>query len=292
MSNDNKGLIMAGGNGTRLFPLTIMTNKHLLPIYSKPLIYYSIAQMVLLNIKEICLIVRPQDADCYFELKNHFVKFGIKIEIIIQKNAGGIPEGLILAENFIGDSDFLFMLGDNFLYGSGLIDKIKNVIADSSSNYIFSCFSNSPEKFGVILYEEGKIIKLVEKPRELIGNDVAIGLYKYKSNVVQFAKLLQPSERNELEITDLNNQLISEGLLRLERIDRGTVWLDCGSTESIFEASMYVKSLEELTGNLILSPEEASIGRNISKKQFFEIIDQLPENEYVRRLKVAASARK
>ena len=259
-----KGIILAGGNGTRLNPLTYATSKQLLPIYDKPLIFYPLASLMELNIREIAIIVKSKEKDRFFSLLGNGEKFGIDITYLIQDKPNGLAEAFIIAENFIGQSNVTLILGDNIFYG----DALKNSLSEDFTRgaKIVCCKVNDPERYGVAKIEGQKVIQIVEKPDEFISHFAVTGIYVYDNSVVKKAKSLSPSSRGELEITDLNNLFINEGTLQGSFLDSEMIWMDTGTFDSLHDASALVKALQHRSGHLIGSPELVAYHNNwISK---------------------------
>ena len=248
-----KGIILAGGNGTRLNPLTTATSKQLLPIYDKPLIFYPLATLMELEIKEIAIIVKSQEQKRFFSLLGNGEKFGIQITYLLQDNPNGLAEAFIIAEEFIGESDVTLILGDNIFYGDGL----KNLLLKKfvSGANIACCKVNDPERYGVARIKDGKVLEIIEKPSEHISNFAVTGIYVYDNSVIKKSKSLSPSARGELEITDLNNLYIKDGELQASFLDSEMVWMDTGTFDSLYDASSLIKALQNRSGCLIGSPE-------------------------------------
>jgi glucose-1-phosphate thymidylyltransferase len=259
-----KGIILAGGNGTRLNPLTYATSKQLLPIYDKPLIFYPLASLMELNIRDIAIIVKSKEKDRFFSLLGNGEKFGIDITYLIQDKPNGLAEAFIIAENFIGQSNVTLILGDNIFYG----DALKNSLSEDFTRgaKIVCCKVNDPERYGVAKIEGQKVIQIVEKPDEFISHFAVTGIYVYDNSVVKKSKSLSPSSRGELEITDLNNLFINEGTLQGSFLDSEMIWMDTGTFDSLHDASALVKALQHRSGHLIGSPELVAYHNNwISK---------------------------
>ena len=259
-----KGIILAGGNGTRLNPLTYATSKQLLPIYDKPLIFYPLASLMELNIREIAIIVKSKEKDRFFSLLGNGEKFGIDITYLIQDKPNGLAEAFIIAENFIGQSNVTLILGDNIFYG----DALKNSLSEDFTRgaKIVCCKVNDPERYGVAKIEGQKVIQIVEKPDEFISHFAVTGIYVYDNSVIKKSKSLSPSSRGELEITDLNNLFINEGTLQGSFLDSEMIWMDTGTFDSLHDASALVKALQHRSGHLIGSPELVAYHNNwISK---------------------------
>lgn len=248
-----KGIILAGGNGTRLNPLTSAISKQLLPIYDKPLIFYPLVTLMELQIKEIAIIVKSSEQQRFLALLGNGDRFGIKITYLIQDNPNGLAEAFIIAENFIGDSNVTLILGDNIFYGDGLKQSLPKKFT-SGANIICSRV-NDPERYGVARIENSNVIEIIEKPNEYISDYAVTGIYVYDNSVINKSKKLSPSKRGELEITDLNNLYIKDKDLRASFLDSDMVWMDTGTFDSLHDASSLVKALQNRCGHLIGSPE-------------------------------------
>jgi len=280
-----KGIILAGGQGTRLFPLTISVSKQLLPIYDKPIIYYSLSTLMQLGIRDILIITTPDQKKDYIHLLNNGKQFGINITYAIQSKPSGIAESFIIGEKFIDKDPVTLILGDNFFYGIDPSDLNKKNFNNFNGGVIFSYNVPNPENFGVIYFKKNKISKIVEKPKKPKSNIVATGLYVYDSNVTTYAKNIKPSKRNELEITDINNIYIKKKLLSNIHLKEGSVWLDTGTNESLFQASLYVKIMQERNQILIGSPELIALSNKwINRKKLLKNILTYKRNEYYEKL--------
>jgi glucose-1-phosphate thymidylyltransferase len=265
-----KGIILAGGTGSRMFPLTKVVSKQMLPIYDKPMIYYPLSTLLLLNIREICIISTPQHIKMYKTLFGNGNQFGITIEYIKQKHPKGIAEAFILAEEFIQNDEVCLILGDNIFYGQNYIELIKSKLVDLNGALILGYPVNDPSQFGVVEFDKyNKVISLEEKPRSPKSKYAIPGLYFYDKTVVEKSKLVKPSIRGELEITDLNNLFLSEGRLSVHLIGRGVAWLDTGSADSLKSASDFVGLIQKRQGLYIACIEE------IAWRKGFIDLDQL-----------------
>ena len=276
-----KGIILAGGNGTRLSPLTKSVSKQLLPIYDKPLIFYPLASLMELNIKEIAIIVKSEEMSRFTKLLGNGEKFGINITYLTQDNPNGLAEAFIIAEEFIGSSHVTLILGDNIFYGDALKDCLVNDLKSGAN--IVCTKVNDPERYGVAKIENGNVVQIIEKPTKFISNFAVTGIYVYDNSVIQKSKSLVPSARGELEITDLNNLYIKEGKLRASFLDDEMIWMDTGTFDSLHDASSLIKAIQNRTGNLIGSPELAAYNNHwIDKKTLKSQIDY--KNSYARSL--------
>jgi len=276
-----KGIILAGGNGTRLSPLTKSVSKQLLPIYDKPLIFYPLASLMELNIKEIAIIIKSEEMSRFTKLLGNGEKFGINITYLTQDNPNGLAEAFIIAEEFIGSSHVTLILGDNIFYGDALKDCLVNDLKSGAN--IVCTKVNDPERYGVAKIENGNVVQIIEKPTKFISNFAVTGIYVYDNSVIQKSKSLVPSARGELEITDLNNSYIKEGKLRASFLDDEMIWMDTGTFDSLHDASSLIKAIQNRTGNLIGSPELAAYNNHwIDKKTLKSQIDY--KNSYARSL--------
>jgi len=284
-----KAIILAGGSGTRLYPVTQIINKHLLPIYNKPMIYYPLSLAMLLKIREFIFIINPEDEPFYKKIFNHGEKLGIKINWVIQKKPRGLAEGLILAEPFIKDDCILYLLGDNIFFGHDLpkiMESAKNEIEKNGGAYIFGYYVPDPERFGVVEFDEkGKVISLEEKPKKPRSNWAVVGMYFYDKKAVEFAKNIKPSRRGELEITSVNKEYLKRGKLKVKLLGRGFAWFDAGTHDSFLEAGEFVATIEKKTGLMIGCIEEIAYNNGwINKEQLLELAKPLSKTHYGRYL--------
>ena len=270
-----KGIILAGGMGTRMSPLTKAVNKQLLPIYDKPLIYYPLSILMLAGIKEILIIVNKGQLTQFRKILSDGKRFGVKIQYLEQKTPKGLPDAFILGEKFIGDENVALILGDNFFYGQSLTHKLKNCIKLKSGCKILVHPVNKPELYGVAnLNKKNKIVSLKEKPKKSKSNLAVTGLYFFDNKVINFSKSLKPSKRNELEIIDLLNKYKSKKKLTAEFLGRGGAWLDTGSIDDFYNTSSFVSALENRQGLKIACLEEIALNYNwINKKDIEEAIN-------------------
>lgn len=278
-----KGIVLAGGSGTRLYPITIETSKQLLPIYDKPMIYYPLSVLMLGGIKDILIISTPQDTPRFKHLLGDGSKFGINLSYAVQPEPEGLAQAFIIGADFIGEDNVCMILGDNIFYGNGLQEKLYNARknVENSKATIFGYYVNDPERFGVVEFDEGgNAISIEEKPEKPKSNYAATGLYFYDNSVVEYAKNLKPSARGELEITDINKIYLNEGKLSVETLGRGFSWLDTGTFESLNEASNFVKLIED-NGQMISCLEEIAYRNGwISKEKVIEIGTSMKKNAY------------
>jgi len=265
-----KGLILAGGKGTRLYPLTLGVSKQLLPVYDKPMIYYPLSMLMLARIREILIITTPEDQGQYQRLLGDGSQWGLKFEYTIQTEPRGLADAFIVGADFIAGQDAALILGDNIFYGHGLPDVLRRAAGLEHGAVIFAYPVQDPERYGVIEFDaEGKALSLEEKPLNPRSNFAVPGIYFYDNRVVEFARNLQPSAREEIEITDLNKVYMAQGDLRVEALGRGVAWLDAGMHHSLLQAANFVQAVEERQGMMISCPEE------IAYRMGFITADQL-----------------
>ena len=263
MTEKYKGIILAGGSGTRLYPVTQAISKQILPVYDKPMIYYPLSVLMLSNIRDILVISTPRDTDIFMNLLGDGSQLGISIEYIVQENPNGLAEAFILGEKFIEQSNVCMVLGDNIFFGENFSSKLFNAMEQPSKAKIFAYQVSDPENFGVVEFDENNnVTSITEKPNNPNSNYAVTGLYYYDNNVVEIAKSLKPSSRGELEITDINNIYLSENKLTVELLGRGFAWLDTGNCDSLLEASQFVQTLEKRQGFKIACLEEIAYRNN------------------------------
>jgi glucose-1-phosphate thymidylyltransferase len=279
--SDFKGLILAGGNGTRLAPITTAVNKHFLPIYDKPMIYYPLSTLMLAGIRDIILICKKEDKTKYQKLLGDGTRFGISIKFTIQENPNGLPESFLLTEEFISNHSCVLILGDNIFVGPNLGRFLGDTRIEKGAR-ILAVPVRNPSDYGVVhLDDQNKIISLEEKPQIPISNLAIPGIYFFDHTVISRAKNLEKSARGELEIIDLLKSYLNDNLLQVKVLERGSGWLDAGSISSLFEASEYIRIMQERQGLLISSPEEIALNQGwISKKELEEQIIGLVESDY------------
>ncbi len=282
MSNNTKGIVLAGGSGTRLYPITKGVSKQLLPIYDKPMIYYPLSVLMLAGIRDILLISTPEDISGYQRLLGDGSEFGINLTYAEQPSPDGLAQAFIIGEDFIGDSNVCLVLGDNIFYGQGFGPMLRKAAAKSSGATVFGYQVKDPERFGVVEFDENqRAISLEEKPLKPKSHYAVTGLYFYDNDVVKIAKQVQPSERGELEITSINQAYLERGDLDVELLGRGFAWLDTGTHESLLEAGMFVETIEKRQGYKIACLEEIAFNNGwLSKEDLQRIGQQLSKNSY------------
>ena len=265
-----KGIILAGGSGSRLLPMTLASSKQLMPVYDKPMIYYPLATLMQAGIREILIITTPEDASAYQHLLGDGSNWGIELYYAQQAKPEGLAQAFIIGENFIGESRVCLILGDNIFYGDRIEETLKSAVNQQKGASIFAYYVNDPERYGVVVLDENNhAIDLEEKPLNPRSHYAVTGLYMYDNNVVDVAKTIKPSARGELEITDVNKFFLKQNTLRVELFDRGTAWLDTGTIQSLLDAGNFIRVLEERQGLKIGCPEE------IAYQQGFIDADQL-----------------
>ena len=280
-----KGIILAGGSGTRLYPITKGLSKQLVPIYDKPMIYYPLSVLMLAGIKEVLIITTPQDQQSFINLLGDGSELGMRFEYVVQPSPDGLAQAFILGEEFLNGDDACLVLGDNIFYGHGLTEllakSIKN-IKDENKATVFGYYVSDPQRYGVAEFNEnGDVISIEEKPKEPKSNYAVVGLYFYPNDVVKKAKDVKPSDRGELEITTLNQDYLNENRLKVELMGRGYAWLDTGTHESLLEASSFIQTIENRQSLKVACLEEIAYEMGyISKEKLLELAEPLKKNQY------------
>lgn len=282
MTKENKGIVLAGGSGTRLYPITKSISKQLLPVYDKPMIYYPISVLMLADIREILVISSPEDINAYKRLLGDGSNFGINIEYALQPSPNGIAEAFLIGESFIGSNNVTLILGDNIFYGQNFTKYLTAASARKNGATIFGYHVKNPSQFGVIDFDDnGEIKSIEEKPSKPKTNYAVTGLYFYDNDVVDITKSIAPSERGELEITDINNEYLKNGALNLQLLTRGFAWLDTGTHDSLMEASQFVQTVEHRQGLKIACLEEIAFDKRlISKEKLIEQANSFKNTNY------------
>lgn len=290
-----KGIILAGGAGTRLYPLTMVTSKQLLPVYDKPMIFYPLSTLMLAGINDILIISTPTDLPNFKKLLGDGSMFGIKLSYEEQPNPDGLAQAFIIGEKFIGDDCCAMVLGDNIFYGNGFTATLREAKENAEKGLatIFGYYVNDPQRFGIVEFDEsGKVISIEEKPENPKSNYCVTGLYFYDNRVTDFAKLVKPSKRGELEITDLNNIYLKEDSLKVNLLGRGFAWLDTGTVDSLSEATDFVKMVQNRQGIMISAPEEIAYNNGwIDKEKLLSIAERYGKSPYGKHLKAVAEGK-
>lgn len=285
-----KGIILAGGSGTRLYPLTMVTSKQLLPVYDKPMIYYPLSTLMLAGIKDILIISTPTDLPNFERLLGDGSNFGINLSYKVQPSPDGLAQAFLLGEEFIGDDSCAMVLGDNIFYGNGFSKLLKNAAAKENGATVFGYYVEDPERFGIVEFDkDGRAVSLEEKPQNPKSNYAVTGLYFYDKSVVKKAKNVKPSARGELEITDLNKMYLEEGTLDVVTLGRGFAWLDTGTVDALNEAAEFVKVIEDRQGIMISAIEEIAYRNGwIDKEKLLESAKLYGKSAYGQHLKKVA----
>jgi len=280
-----KGIILAGGSGTRLYPITKGVSKQLLPVYDKPMIYYPLSVLMLAGIKEVLIISTPEDLPNFEKLLGNGGDLGIQLSYLEQPSPDGLAQAFIIGEKFIGDDDVCLILGDNIFYGHGLpemLEAAKNNVKENKKATVFGYYVKDPERYGVVDFDEkGNALSIIEKPEKPASNYAVVGLYFYPNSVIKIAKEVKPSNRGELEITSVNQSYLEKNNLRVELMGRGFAWLDTGTHDSLLEASQFIETIEKRQGLKVACLEEIALYMGyISKEKVKELAEPLKKNNY------------
>jgi len=277
-----KGIVLAGGSGTRLHPLTMSVSKQLMPIYDKPMIYYPISLLMLANIRDILIITTPQDAILFQRLLSDGSKWGVNFQYAVQEEPRGLAQAFTIGENFIDNKACCLVLGDNIFYGHGLETKLSQATSRDHGATVFGYYVNDPERYGVVDFDAaGNALSIEEKPEKAKSNYAVTGLYFYDNQVVDIAKSIKPSGRGELEITDVNNVYLQQGQLSVEKLGRGSAWLDTGTHDSLLDAANFIQVIEQRQGLKICCPEEIAYRQGfINSDQLKDLAQPLLKNGY------------
>ena len=277
-----KGIILAGGSGTRLYPLTVAISKQIMPVYDKPMIYYPLYVLMTAGIREVLIITTPRDNATFKELLGDGSKWGMKIEYAVQDKPNGLAEAFIIGEEFIGDSNVALILGDNMFYGGDLNDVLKRANERENESTIFGYKVQDPRRYGVVeIGKNGEAISIEEKPENPKSNYAVPGLYFYTNDVIEIAKNVKPSDRGELEITSINEIYMNMGKLKVEKLGRGMAWFDTGTHDALIETASFVQTIEKRQGMLICCPEERAFENEwIDKEQLKELAQKLKKSDY------------
>ncbi|MEZ0323908.1 MAG: glucose-1-phosphate thymidylyltransferase RfbA [Hydrogenothermaceae bacterium] len=280
-----KAIILAGGSGTRLYPVTQIINKHFLPIYNKPMIYYPLSLVMLLKIRDVIFVINPEDLPLYEKVFSHGKDLGMNINYVIQENPNGLAEGLILSEEYIKDNPVMYLLGDNILYGHNawqVLEEAKEDVIKNGGAYVFGYAVKDPERFGVVEFDKnGKVLSIEEKPKNPKSHFAVIGIYFFDKDAVNIAKNVKPSERGELEITSVLDDYLKRESLKVKLLGRGYAWFDAGTHDSFLEAGDFVATIEKRTGLMIGCLEEIAYKNGwIDKDQLLQIAKKLQKTDY------------
>jgi glucose-1-phosphate thymidylyltransferase len=285
-----KGIILAGGSGTRLYPVTMVTSKQLLPVYDKPMVYYPLSTLMLAGITEILIISTPQDTPRFEELLGDGNAWGLQLEYAVQEHPGGLAQAFLIGKEFIGDSPVALVLGDNIFYGHDMSSMLKRARLKQDGSTVFAYPVHDPERYGVVEFDkQGSVLSLEEKPAKPRSRYAVTGLYFYDNKVVEYAENIRPSTRGELEITDINKLYLEEGKLSVELMGRGSAWLDTGTHDSLLQAATFIETLEKRQGLKVACPEEIAFRMGyIDEQQLLVLADSMSKNAYGRYLRMVA----
>ena len=287
---NRKGIILAGGTGSRLYPLTLAVSKQVMPVYDKPMIYYPLAVLMQADIRDVLIITTPRDSATFKELLGDGSQWGMKFEYKIQEKANGLAEAFIIGEDFIGEDNVAMILGDNMFYGERLAEKLKQATERENESTIFGYYVKDPRAYGVVeIDENGSAVSIEEKPKEPKSNYAVPGLYFYTNDVIEIAKNVKPSARGELEITTVNEEYMNRGKLKVEKLGRGMTWFDTGTHDALIETASFVQTIQKRQGLQICCPEEIAFDKGwINAEQLSKLADKFIKTEYGTYLKDVA----